>query len=167
MNIRTENVEALLRQQEAAAKKASPGTGAGFDALLAKQMELASGQPTSPTIPPPGIQSHLISQMMLTHAEKTSATADPVEQVMRQAFDQASGALDMWDSYVSILGKPGEEANLRDAYALLQGLDTKVSGLKQDAQPVLGQNPNLATLINELAVMTATEKFKMNRGDYS
>ena len=165
MNIRTEQVEALLRQQELAAKKTAP-TGEGFGAALAQQVNLAGTEKgTSATVPPPGVQSGIVGQMLLAETEKTAA--DPVEAVMQQAMSQASGALDMWDSYISALGKPGADNSLRDAYALLQGVDTEVSALKQNAQPVLGQNPNLAGIINELEVLTATEKFKFNRGDYN
>ena len=168
MNIRTDQVEALLRQQELAAKKAAPGTDAAFGATLAQQMELAAkGAGAKTTAQNTALPSGIVGQMLLTNAEKTSAPTDPVEQVMQQALDQASGALDMWESYVNALGKPGAENNLREAYALLQGLDTQVSSLKRGAEPVLGQNPNLASLVNELEIMTATEKFKFNRGDYN
>lgn len=167
MNIRTEQVEALLRQQELAAKKTASGTDAAFGATLAKQMELATKESgTRATTQKTDMPSGIIGQMLLTKAEN-SAAVDPVEQVMQQALDQASGALDMWESYVNVLGKPGAEGNLREAYALLQGLDTHVSTLKREAGPALGQNANLASVINELEIMTATEKFKFNRGDYN
>lgn len=167
MDIRTEQVHALLRQQEMTAKKAAPSTGTGFDAALAQQVGLGGTDKGAPTAAPmPGLQSGIISQMLLAESEKSSS-ADPTELVMQQAFDQASGALDMWDSYVQVLGKPGAENNLREAYSLLQGVDEKVSALKQSAQPVLGQNPNLASIVNELEVLATTEKFKFNRGDYS
>lgn len=167
MNIRTDQLQALLRQQGLAAQKTSSGTGEGFEAALASQIELGSSDAGAqiPTTAP-GVQAGIIGQMLLSTAEKTSAT-DSVEQVMRQALEQASGTLDMWESYANALGKPGAEGGLREAYALLQGLDAQVSTLKQGAEPVLGQNPNLASFINELEVMTATEKFKFGRGDYS
>lgn len=167
MDIRTEQVQALLRQQELTAKKAAPSTGTGFEALLTQQAGLGGTEKGATTAAPlPGLQSGVISQMLLAESEQTNAS-DPTELVMQQAFEQASGALDMWDSYVQTLGKPGAENNLREAYALLQGVDTKVSALKQSAQPVLGQNPNLAGIVNELEILAATEKIKFNRGDYS
>ena len=167
MNIRTDQVQALLRQQEQAAKKSGSLGGEGFGAALAQQVGLAgTDKSASIAMPPPGMQSGMIGQLLLTSTENTSAT-NPVDQVMQQAFEQATGALDMWDSYVNALGKPGAEGSLKEAYNLLQGVDAKVSALKQGAQPVLGQNPNLAGIINELEVLTTTEKIKFNRGDYS
>lgn len=167
MDIRTEQVQALLRQQELSTKKAVPSTGTGFDAALAQQVGLGGTEKGASTAAPlPGMQSGIIGQMLLAESEKVSST-DPTELVMQQAFEQASGALDMWDAYVQVLGKPGAENNLREAYGLLEGVDNKVAALKQSAQPVLGQNPNLAGIVNELEVLATTEKFKFNRGDYS
>lgn len=39
--------------------------------------------------------------------------------------------------------------------------------IKQGTAGVRGKNPGFDSLLNELEVMTATEKFKFNRGDYN
>ena len=49
----------------------------------------------------------------------------------------------------------------------MQGIDGQVSALKTNTAAVRGQNEGLDSLVNELDVMTATEKFKFNRGDYN
>ena len=93
--------------------------------------------------------------------------ADPTEDVLQDAFTQASGTLDMWDSYVSTLGDAGNNGSLRQAYALLQGIDGQVASLKENTAGLRGQNPGLDTLVNNLEVLATTEKFKFNRGDYN
>lgn len=167
MNIRTNQVDALLRQGEQTAPKTTGNTDDGFEAALAAEMESASNAPASPPLSATGTRSALIGQMLLAEAEKIS-TSPEAGQAVRQTIEQASGALDMWESYVGVLGGPEAAGNtLRAAYGLLDGLDARVTALKEEAQPVLGRHPGLADLIEEMQVMTAAEKFKLNRGDYS
>ena len=166
MEIRTDQIAALLQQQELQAKKSTSGKGEGFDAALEQQMALGGTETSGKaTMPAPGVQASVINQMLLSGVENISA-ADSVTLATGKAYDQASGALDMWESYVNVLGSPGNQGTLREADALLQGLESQVTVLKQQSEPLLGQNSNLASLVNELEVMTATERFKFNRGDY-
>ena len=168
MEIRTEQVQALLQQQEQVAKRQTSGTDAGFTALLANQMELAATQNTvrPDSVSGTGLQAGMVGQMLLASAENASPTANSTAPSMQQLFSQTSTALDMWDSYVAKLGD-ARSTSLRDAYSLLDGVDQQVSSLKQQAGSALSQNPQLASIVNELEVLTATEKFKLNRGDYS
>lgn len=169
MKINNEQLDALLRQQDQAAGAArkQPGKGGGFEAALAEQLGLGSGNGAPAAAPlPPGAQTGLIGRMLLGNAEETSAL-NPDEALLQEAFNQASGTLDLWDSYVDALGKPGAGESLRDAYSLLQGIDGKVAELKQGTVGVRGQNPGFDSLLNELEILTATEKFKFNRGDYN
>ena len=108
----------------------------------------------------------MISQMLLGATGQTDE-ANPTEDVLQEAFTQASGTLDMWDSYVSTLGDAGNNGSLRQAYALLQGIDGQVASLKENTAGLRGQNPGLDTLVNNLEVLATTEKFKFNRGDYN
>ena len=108
----------------------------------------------------------MISQMLLNGAGQSQA-ANPDAEILQEAFNQASGTLDLWDSYAKTLGSSSGAGSLRDAYALLQGIDSQVAQLKQGTADVRGQNPGFDSLLNELEVMTATEKFKFNRGDYN
>ena len=55
--------------------------------------------------------------------------------------------------------------SLREAYATLQGMSDNIARLKESS-PGLNQSPELASLVNELDVLTTTEMFKFNRGDY-
>ena len=71
------------------------------------------------------------------------------------------------DRQVTTLGDAGKNGSLRQAYALLQGIDGQVASLKENTAGLRGQNPGLDTLVNNLEVLATTEKFKFNRGDYN
>ena len=171
MEINTEQLEALLRQQEqqATTDRRQTGQSGGFDAILARQLGTGAEQANAAASPlsPGAAQAGMISQMLLNGAGQSQA-ADPDAEILQEAFNQASGTLDLWDSYAKTLGSSSSGAgSLRDAYALLQGIDSQVAQLKQGTAGVRGQNPGFDSLLNELEVMTATEKFKFNRGDYN
>lgn len=177
MKIKNEQLEALLRQQEQSSGtiRKSGGQGSGFEAALAEQLGLVDGGASSTaegTLPVGGMQTaqasqaSMISQMLLGATGQTDE-ANPTEDVLQEAFTQASGTLDMWDSYVSTLGDAGNNGSLRQAYALLQGIDGQVASLKENTAGLRGQNPGLDTLVNNLEVLATTEKFKFNRGDYN
>ena len=169
MKVTNDQLEALLRQQSQ-----TPGTTraqtaqGGFEAALSEQMGLENAVASSafPTAAAGQTsQASMISQMLLGSTQSESVDVD--EDVIQSAFSQASGTLDMWDSYVNALGSSGQDGSLREAYSLLQGIDGQVSALKTNTATVRGQNVGLDSLVNELDVMTATEKFKFNRGDYN
>jgi hypothetical protein len=53
-------------------------------------------------------------------------------------------------------------SGLREAHAALQDMQGQVDGLKAAAK----DQPGLQSIVNELDVLTRTEQFKFNRGDY-
>ena len=170
MKVTNDQLEALLRQQSqsSSTSRAQTAQGGGFEAALTEQMGLENAVATSafPTAAAgQASQASMISQMLLGTTQTESADID--EDVIQTAFSQASGTLDMWDSYVNALGSSGQGGSLREAYSLLQGIDGQVAALKTNTAAVRGQNTGLDSLVNELDVMTATEKFKFNRGDYN
>ncbi len=165
MDIRTEQLEALLKQQEFQAKKSSTSksdAGEGFAATF-EQAALGGTENDVKTAPtPPGAQASIVGQVLLVDAENISVDSVMTDEA---AYAQASGAIDKWESYVNTLRSP-REGNLRDAYTALEDVASHVQTLKQQSAPLLEQNDNLAGIVNELEVLTATEKFKFNRGDY-
>ncbi len=176
MKIQLEQSEILRRQQELQSQKGTSASQKGaqddFTTTFAQQMSLGSTESSTPPPPlGPGVQSGLVNQLLLGDVE-SMATSDGVARGTlasdsAKAFDRASGALDMWESYVNVLSTPGNAGNLRDAYGFLESVETQVATLKAESGPALEQNPNLANIVNELDVLTTTEKFKFNRGDYA
>lgn len=164
MEINTQQIEALLHlQEQGRAPRKQSDTAGGFEALLNQQLDgkATSGIPNPPLM---GVdRPDLYSQIMVdTPAENTEL--DPDSAVMMAAFEQASGALDLWDSYTQTLGTSNTDTALRDAWGLLEGIDSQVSQLR--ANPAFSRSSALDSILNELEILTATEKFKFNRGDY-
>ena len=169
MKICNEHLQAL-QQQEQARRKAGGNTG-GFDELLSS--ELAGNeqmQDAASATPLPGSRAGFVSPLLLQglgQAEAVSGTqsvtmgSSPLGAVM----DDVSSLLDGCEAYANELANGGE-MGLRSAYAMLDGLDTGVRSLRQKAPDLAGQHSGLDSMINEIEVMVAAEKFKLNRGDY-
>jgi hypothetical protein len=163
MKVRMEHLNALLQQEQAAQKASS--TGAGFEAILAKELRQPGGGAQGTPPPPPGAQAGVISQMLLEPLEEAES-GKTLEDVLQLSLQQASGLLDSMNGYMNALSAHGAEGNLKAIYPLLEGLEHQVDILKQGAAPLGEKHAGLASLINELEVLTTTEKFKFNRGDY-
>ncbi len=171
MEINTDQLEALLRLKEQQAQNlprdgAKPGI---FDAILAEQMGADPSDKlgaSAGSLSTSAAQAAMFSQILLDRSEGGNAL-DSDAAVLEAAFEQASGALNLWDAYAKSLGSPGGNANLRDAYALLEGIDSQVAKMRQDSSALRKPNPGLDSVLNELEILSATEKFKFNRGDYS
>jgi len=163
MKVRVEQLNALL-QQEQATQKAQP-KGESFEAMLAKELRQPGGGAQGTLPPPPGAQAGVISQMLLEPLDQAES-ANPLEDVLQQSFQQTSGLLDSLNAYVNALSARGADSNLKAIYPLLEGLEQQLRILKQGATPLEAKHAGLASLINELEVLATAEKFKFNRGDY-
>lgn len=161
MEIGTQQLEALLHLQEQQAqlprKNTAPVTG--FESLLNRQL---NGLEQNGVQPPMVENANLYTHLLQNDADRQEA--DPDLAVLQAAFDEASGTLDMWDTYTATLGTSTKDTALRDAYSLLEGIDARVAQLR--ANPAAGRNAALDAILNELEIMSTTEKFKFNRGDY-
>ena len=93
-------------------------------------------------------------------------------------MDELDGLLNVVDNYALALagqmtgqatplsGEAGQgQASLKAVYNILDTISQKAQELKGMLGEI-GNNPVLAGIVNELEVMSATEKFKFNRGDY-
>lgn len=167
MEINTTQLEALrqLQEQSAQMPRKNSAQTSDFDAILGQQ--LAQGVPAG--IGKSAIagneQADVYSKILLNQGDSTSEAEDPDTAVLMAAFDQASGTLNLWDSYARTLGTSTTDTALRDAWGLLQGIDAEVAQLRDN--PARAKSSALDSLLNELEIMTATEKFKFNRGDYN
>ena len=167
MKVRLEQMNALL-QQEQIANKARSEAG-GFGALLAQELGQAEGSAQGVLPQAPGAaQAEVINRLLLGSIEQTEAatSVDPLDGILQQSFTQLSGLLDSFDAYAQALSAAGNEGGLKNAYSLLAGLETQMHSLQQGAVPLAGKHAGLDSLVNELEIMTITEKFKFNRGDY-
>ena len=168
MKIRSEHLDALLQQEQTRRKQ--PADAGGFDELLSQQLgEAGEAQEGLPAVPPPGARAGGVSPLLLQGVEATAATS-AVEEAdassVASAADSIGGLLDGWGAYAEELGKSGS-GGLRNAYAMLEGLDGQLRSLREQSPDLASRHPGLASLVNDLEVMTTTEKFKFNRGDYA
>ncbi len=164
MEINTRQMEALLQLQEQQAQLPHNRNNSGstdFQNILNQQ--LTGLQQNAGAGPAGNSQAALYSQIMLDNAGQDH-TSDPDAAVLQAAFDEASGTLDLWDTYAATLGTSTSDSALRDAYSLLLGIDSRVAQLR--ANPAVGRSSELDSILGELEVLSATEKFKFNRGDY-
>lgn len=134
---------------------------AAFSAFLEEELT-AGGQPVQ-TLPGILNTGNIANLANLAPIQQTAAFS-PEEN---KAMDDISEILDMVDLYSSALaGLDGQgQENLKRAYSILENVSDAAAKLKNSFAG-LADNPVLAGIVNELDVMTATEKFKINRGDY-
>ena len=173
MEIDSQQMNELLRIQNQptaqSTRQQTSGASGQFGSLFSEALNSQSGasQASLEAMPPlQAGQAAMISQMLLNPIEQTeplTTQTDPVQS----AFDSASGTLDLWDSYTSTLRSSQDGSNLRNAYSILENIGAQVAELKASAAQLSTQNPGLNSLINELDIMTTTERVKFNRGDYA
>ena len=159
-NDQNPSLDALLGMQESGASPVE-GDAQAFQAALSERLDAGAAQAEN-AVPsmPGGAQTELISQILL------GAGDDDAGSAMSAAFHDASGALDMWDSYVETLGS-GRRESLRDAYALLEDISSKLGDLKRSAPALESRMPGFGDFVNRLDVLATSERFKFNRGDYA
>lgn len=162
MKIRSDYLEALYRQEQAS-KSASAGS-TGFEDLLSEEIGRSGGTPGSEAMPPPGagmgINALLADPSVLGTAEADQVTVD--DALVQSVTGQASGLLQSWEMYSGALSGGGT----RDAWNILAGMDQNLRSMRNDLGSMQRPDSALESMVNELEVLSATEKFKFNRGDY-
>lgn len=166
MEINTQQLEALfhLQEQQTQLPRKTQGQPQGFEELLNSQLAGQGSQNVRPdTLAALDAQAAMFNPAIEPATEDTVAL-DPDEAAIQAAFDQAAGTLDLWDRYTRTLGSSPADTALREAWGLLEGIDAQVGAMR--ANPAFSANDAIKGILNELEVMSATEKFKFNRGDY-
>ncbi len=156
MKITNEQLQALLQQEEAR-KKQQNAVAPGFDALLSGKLQKSDS--TQAVLPPPGAGAipPLLATQQVQGAESTVPLAE--------AADRLDHMLDSWERYSRLLGNR-TGVDLRAAYSTLEGIDQDVSSLREAMPDLAERHPGMGRMADELEVMTATERVKLNRGDY-
>lgn len=160
MEINTQSMDALLHLQEQQAQLPNKNSSGSFEKILSRQLT-DEHNTVSTNSALTGVS--YINPLLLNNIENNQAI-DADTQVLQAAFAQASGTLDLWDNYSALLGNSNSANYLRDAWNMLEGIDQQISQLR--ANPVAGKNSAFDDLVNELEILSTTEKFKINRGDY-
>lgn len=161
MKISTEQLRAV-QEREAQRPKVRKGAQEGdFTDLLTRHLEADAQIPEAvqkTVTAPTGVVS-------TPAADISDDSAPIVPPLFDEAATAMEGMFDSLDSYAQQLAGH-EPGSLKEAYALLQSVNGRIADFKQDFPNAASEQPELASLINEIEVLATTEAFKFNRGDY-
>lgn len=152
MKVTLDQLAALQLQQKNNARNASDQ---GFAQALAQELESGSSlQAHSETSP-------LVPALRLDQAMQTAMLQNPTEQTV---MDKMDALLSQWENYSQLIGT--KDGSLREGYTLLADIKQNIQSVKEDLAHKPGTGSRLATMVEELDILTTTEEFKFNRGDY-
>ena len=161
MKIQTDQLTALRQTTEQS--KGTKDSSDAFAALLAKETGSTGAAQASGLVAPPLTGLAGIDLSSLQAVDSTDASGEINEQE-RAVMENVDTLLTKWESYADKLAAGAGSDSLKQAYGVLDDIESGVRQLKEDLPA--GANAGLGSLVNELEVMTVTEKFKFNRGDY-
>ncbi|MDL2209410.1 hypothetical protein LJC26_01205 [Desulfovibrio sp. OttesenSCG-928-O18] len=160
MKIQNEQLQALQQQAEVKAKQRQQGV---FDAILSEELgtpasstQLASGQAAAPT-------AGLFGLAGVNAASGVQAT--PEATALAAVAESIDAMLSGLDDYAETLSSSGE-ADLRKAYGILQNMDKNLAALRESSPDLATRHAGMASLVDEISVITRAETVKLNRGDY-
>ncbi len=161
MKIQTDQLTALRQAAEKTA--GTKDDSDAFAALLAQQVGSGQTSQTSGLSAPPlaGYAGLDVGGTEAAGAVEASAPLTDEEQAVMNNMDSL---LAKWETYADQLAAGSGGDSLKQAYGVLENIETGVKQLKDDLPS--DANTGLGSLVNELEVMTVTEKIKFNRGDY-
>ena len=162
MKIRPEYTDAVAREDQTRSRT-RPASEA-FEDVLAKQVgrEETAVQGMTATLPGSRIAS-LDPLLPVAEVRETANQTSSESEVM----EHIDSLLSKWENYAQHLEGSSSQGTLRDAYGMLSSISGEVAGLKQAVSDIPGGGAPLRSMIDELEVMTVTEQFKFNRGDYT
>lgn len=152
MKITSDQLAALQLEQKNKAQKAA---GDGFAQALAQ--ELAPGSTTQSSAAAGGSTPML----RLDQAMQTAMLQTKNEQTVMEKMDSL---LSKWENYSQVIG--AQNGDLREGYHLLADIRQDIQAVKGTLAQAPDSAQGLQNMINELDVLTTTEEFKFNRGDY-
>ncbi len=164
MKIQTDQLTAL--QQAVDASTTSTGStdaSDAFAALLAQKVgDGGTSQATGLSAPPlAGYAALGVTGAQTSGDVEATGQFTEEEQAVMNNMDTL---LAKWENYADTLASGPGGDSLKQAYGVLENIETGVKQLKDDLPS--DANAGLGSLVNELEVMTVTEKIKFNRGDY-
>lgn len=162
MKIYNEQISALT-QGAAKTRQTWGKSDEAFGDLLAREMGKAGDSPPSSQSVPMVPQAQYLLGLDATQAGSSTAALDGESSSEQVVMDKIDSILSGWENYAAQLD-PSAGGSLKSAYDMLENLSGEVSEIRQNYH---GSGSGLGSIINELEIMTATEKIKFNRGDYS
>lgn len=159
MKIQNEQLQALQQHAEAKAKKRPGGV---FDAILSGEIGQDGASPA--TIAGQGISSNAALLGVSSLNGITGVAQTDEAAALATVANSIDAMLTGLDDYADALATPG--VDLKRAFGILQGMDQDIAALRASSPDLATRHTGMASLLNELSVITRTETVKMNRGDY-
>lgn len=95
---------------------------------------------------------------------KTSTEEDDVEDdIIESLLTGIQGTTEEMDMYSASLQDP---ADLKQAWTSLSAMSQNISAMQKNYAKLSNQDSSIESMLNSLDVMTVTETYKFNRGDY-
>lgn len=133
-----------------------------FGEVLAKEVDSVQAAQTAAAAPSIGGVAGLTQALA---AQAATGVREPTTGE-RAVMDNVDNLLNQWEKYADQLASSQTSGSLRQAYGMLENIQSGVQKLKDENPGLAGQSPQLSSLVNELEVLTVTEQIKFNRGDY-
>ena len=162
-----EELERLLSVDQYRKQSQSVGNsgGDGFESLLAQQLKTGQNQDASALAAladPLRLANINVAAMAGLEQEEGKS---PDDQLVETLTGGMASTLDGFDKMAASLQSNAPDA-LKDAWSALRNLDGELAGLREEMGRLSKPNTELESMLNELEVLAATERFKFNRGDY-
>lgn len=160
MKIERSIYERLAAEQ--AQRQARRLDGGGFGALLARELDKTSARLDPSQV---ALNTSTVQQLGATDDDSrwTAGNDNSGTQQLAASVDQVLNDL---ERYANRLGSQSSDGDLKEAYEVLDRISSTVDALRKDAS-ALNANPELRAMVDELGILTVTETFKFNRGDYA
>ena len=158
MKINPEQLKHLLEQNQ----KEKTGKGPAdrsFQDILNKTIQ--PGEDSSPPVSPLKDTSQLYA--LQTELQTSNINqARPDDGHGQEIMHRLESVLDQWEKYSQSLKAP----DLRNSFSILESIGHDLQNLQAELGQDSDSAPEVNSLLNELEVMTVTERIKLNRGDY-
>lgn len=159
MKINPDQIESVRQQQEQKKSQKVAGNGNAFGELLSQEVAKASASGSTAAAQAPAPPMAVNPLLHMQQVENTAAVGKE-QQVIAQQVD---GALSKLENFAKNLEEP---SSLKQAHSALEELSGDLAAMKNEWPDLAEKHPELGAVVNELEVLSVTERFKFNRGDY-
>lgn len=160
MKIHSDPQIEALKQEQSKARQKTAQNGAFGDVLSQEVGRSAAQGGPSKAGPPPGGPHAVNPLLRAEHVSPVGRTEKAEQEVMRSV----ENVLSRWENYAAHLGSP--MGSMKTAYGELEAISGEVKRIKSEHPGLSENHPGLNDIVNELEVLSASEQFKFNRGDY-
>lgn len=141
--------------------------GKGFGDILSQELGQSGGAENSAGLNASDtslLTSKGLMAMMGVEISASSGTATGVSGTGKgEIAQQMTSLLDSMELYGQSLK---HEGGLKNAWQMLNSMDAMLANTRSNLDNMPAPDEGLSSMLNELEILTTTEKFKFSRGDY-